>query len=951
MAGVLVGCGEFPEVGRREDEGRKPAPAPQVAPQEESAPKTPASPEDKAGSERAAPKRAEVPAAAVPAVVELPPVDFFVSPMGDDRWTGRLAAPNEGRTDGPFATLGRARDAVRDRRKAAADQPATVVLRGGTYFLGETLAFGAEDSGTVKGPVVYMAYPGEVPVLSGGSRITDWKVVGGKWQAALPEVAIGKWAFAQLFVGGERRFRPRLPKEGFYFIRGRVPRPMGKDGKEQADDAFRFRAGDIREDWRNLGDVEVMAFHPWFTSILRIRAIEDNVVRFTGPTRSAMYFGQLSGGMRYLVDNVAEALTEPGQWYLDRGKGMLTYIPKAGEAPEASEVIAPRLERLVALEGASHIEFRGLVFSHSNTVIPPEGSSMVQAATRIPGALWAEGASHCALRGCVFRQLGTYGAEFGARCADNVIEGCRFEDLGAGGVKIGTERRPAKEEENALRNVVRDNLIAHGGRLHAGAVGVWVGHAAHSVVEHNHIYDLYYTGISVGWSWGYGPSGAHDNRIEWNHIHDIGQTVLSDMGGIYTLGLSPGTVLRFNRVHDVSRYSYGGWGLYPDEGTSDMLMEKNLVYRTQDGGFHQHYGEANIFRNNIIANAGAGAFYAAKLNKPKTAPTLQDRHAFRFEKNIVFGWEGTSVVERNWGPFKDRAGSDFFQLEKNLYWNGGKAPTFLDKDLAGWQAQGFDRGSVVADPKFCAPGEGDFTLAKDSPALALGFEPFDVSGAGRIEGHREAADMDPARWPRCYPPAPAPQPIADGFEETPVGSVPDMASVKEDGDKGTVRVTDKRAATGKRSLIFADAAGVNPSWAPHAYWRPAIDAVAHRGRWSLFHEPGAVLYYEWRTDGSPYKVGPSISIDAKGGVQIRNGPMTEIPARAWVEFVILWRKGEKPGGEWDLEIRPAGRKAKRFERLGCDAGFDRLRWVGFSSTATGAAEFFVDDVEVAPMSP
>lgn len=891
------------------------------------------------------------------AVATLPSADFFVSPSGNDRWSGQLAEANAAKTDGPFATLARARDAVREMKKGSADRPVTVILRGGTYFLSETVVFRAEDSGTEKGPVVYMGYPGEAPILSGGVRVGGWKIASGKWQVALPDVAAGKWGFSQLFVGGERRFRPRLPKEGFYFIRGRMPRAMGKDGKDQADDAFRFREGDIRPDWRNLGDVEVMTFHPWFTSILRVKSVESNVVRFTGPTRTAMYFGQLGGGMRYVVDNVPEALSEPGQWYLERGTGLLTYVPKAGEQAETSgasnagtsEVIAPRLERLVALEGARRIEFRGLEFAHSNTVIPPEGSSMVQAATRIPGALWAEGASHCSVRDCAFRQMGTYGVEFGARCSDNLIEGCRFEDLGAGGVKIGTERRPVKEEENAVRNVVRNNLIAHCGRLHAGAVGVWVGHAAHTVIEHNHIYDLYYTGISVGWSWGYGPSGAHDNRVEWNHIHDIGQTVLSDMGGIYTLGLSPGTILRFNCIHDVTRFSYGGWGLYPDEGTSDMVIEKNLVYRTQDGGFHQHYGEANAFRNNIIASAGSGAFYAAKLNESKDSPNLQDRHAFRFEKNIVFGWEGPSVVERNWGPFKEKAGTDFFILEKNLYWNGGRQPMFLDKDFKAWQALGFDKGSIVADPKFRAPEKGDFTLAGDSPALALGFEPFDVSAAGRLEGHREEPDMDPARWPRCYPPAPPPQPITDGFEEAPVGSVPDMASVKEDGEKATVRVTDKRAATGKKSLVFTDAAGVNPSWAPHVYWRPTIDADAHRGRMSLFLEPGAVLYYEWRTDGSPYKVGPSISIDAKGAVQIRKGPKTEIPTRCWVEFDIVWRKTDTPGGEWDLEIRPAGRKGRRFEKLGCDQGFDRLRWVGFSSTATGPAEFFVDDVEIAPV--
>jgi len=137
--------------------------------------------------------------------------------------------------------------------------------------------------------------------------------------------------------------------------------------------------------------------------------------------------------------------------------------------------------------------------------------------------------------------------------------------------------------------------------VYPSAIGVWVGQSSRNTISHNHIHDLFYTAISVGWTWGYAPNQCAGTLIEFNHLHHIGKDMLSDMGAIYTLGVQPGTVIRNNLIHDVQSFTYGGWGIYTDEGSSNLVIENNIVYRTKSAGFHQHYGRENLVRNNIFA--------------------------------------------------------------------------------------------------------------------------------------------------------------------------------------------------------------------------------------------------------------------------------------------------------------------------------------------------------------
>ncbi|MGE5293835.1 MAG: hypothetical protein ACM3VT_03315 [Solirubrobacterales bacterium] len=666
--------------------------------------------------------------------------DFFVSPHGRDTWSGKQADPSE--NDGPFATVARARDAIRELLKIQEEPRALrVVLRGGTYYLDSPLEFGPEDSGTEQTPVVYAAAAGECVVLSGGRRLEDgrWTEVHGRkaWVVDIAEVKAGTWRFRQLFVNGERRPRTKLPKEGEYRIES-LPGYTG-DFLRSPTRQFVYAPGDIDPTWRNLQDVEVVGITRWLDNRLPVASVNGatRTVMFDRPSLFALVSGDSPG--IYWVENVFEALDAPGQWYLDRPRGTLYYLPQAEDTMTSAEIIAPRLTQVVRVTGrpgepVHDLRFEGLIFSHTEWQPPADYASSLQAGIEIPGALLFEYAERCAVTDGGIEHIGNYGVEVGVGCADIEIARNRIMDIGAGGIRIGhffswetdgsgqlTERglrRKAAMPQgpHSRRIIVADNEIAYCGRFSPEAVGVFVGDNADNQVIHNHIHDLFYSGISVGSVQDFGPSEARGNIIEYNHVHDIGQGMLSDLAGIYACS-TPGSRIAYNVVHDVSRRDYGGWGIYPDEGSHALLIQKNLVYRCQDGALFAHHNRDITAENNIFAlnrgaqieRGGIGGFELA------------------CRRNLVYYLEGMAVGDyggENWGR-------DICVFDRNLYWNASGKPVLLaNKGFAQWQAAGQDKDGLVADPLFGDPTHGDFTLRPGSPAAQIGFESWDLSAVG-----------------------------------------------------------------------------------------------------------------------------------------------------------------------------------------------------------------------------
>jgi len=585
---------------------------------------------------------------------------LYVAANGDDAWTGKLPAPNPGKTDGPFASLARARDEVRRLRAAnAVPDGVTVAIRGGAYYLPEPLAFDLQDSGSAGSPTVFAAYNGERVVISGGrpvTGLTEGRVAGQRaWQASLPATKSGAWCFRQLFAQrqGEgyytRRFRPM---RGMMVVADLTYSPERKTMFHRAaQQDFIFHPGDLKP-WQNLDDVEVVALHSWSASRLKIQKLDLDTRTVTFTSVPTFRIGAWYKDERnpYYVENVREELKEPGQWYLDRPTGTLTYLPLPGETRANVALIAPMLERLITIQGdlkqgqlVENLRFQGLTFCHTEWPVPDQGYDVSQGQPTLPAAIELTAAKQCGFERCVVTDTGAYGIGLGLGCQECSVTGCYLYDLGGGGVRVGDCSMDQNAEFPVLPigNTVENSTITSTGIIHYSANGIWCGIVKGTRICHNEISHNPYTGIAVGWCWGPQPTSCGENLIECNHVHDVMELV-QDGGGIYTLGRQPGTVIRGNLVHDNHMSPFacanGQTGLYFDQGSSGFLVENNIQYvvEYEPDRINQDVndGPPHTIRNNYLgirpddpqfpkqlaAQAGMGAAYRGVVYPVRLTP-------------------------------------------------------------------------------------------------------------------------------------------------------------------------------------------------------------------------------------------------------------------------------------------------------------------------------------------
>ncbi len=561
-----------------------------------------------------------------------PKADFVVAPDGDDTGPGTAAKP--------FATLTRARDAVRARIAEGLEADVTVRLRGGTHRITGPLVLGPEDGGTADHAVMWAAWPGETPVISGGRPITGWKVeADGTWTAEVPEVEAGRWRFRELFVNGRRAVRARHPNDGYF----RVAK-VGPDRRT----SFTFAEGDLRA-WPDLEQVELVFLHDWSLSRVPVASIDESSRTVTlthpvGPHARHFAMDWFEPHPRYFVESSAAFLDVAGEWHLDAERGIVGYRPRPGERIETVEAIAPLATRLLEVRGDAetgrpavaaegrhggrrpvrNLHFTGLAFEHCAWPLPPEGYAAGQACFHerrdggprgtlrnfVPPAILLDLAEDCRIEGAAVRHLGGSGIWFRRTCRRCSLVGSVVEDVSGNGVMIGEDssRRvdgtrwwQAAPGEVASGNRVENCLIERCGAQFYGAVGVWVGLAEKTLLARCEVAHLPYTGVSIGWMWNPTPTPCRASRVERCHIHHVMQ-VLSDGGGIYTLGRQPGTVLSENAIHDVPRNAGRAEsnGMFLDQGTTDILIEDNVIFEVDRSPLRWHQCGVNTSRANLL---------------------------------------------------------------------------------------------------------------------------------------------------------------------------------------------------------------------------------------------------------------------------------------------------------------------------------------------------------------
>lgn len=744
---------------------------------------------------------------------------LYLSPGGDDRWSGMLPAANAEGSDGPLATLTGARNALRRLRlRQGLQQPVEVLLRGGTYALSEPLRLWSGDGGTAQCPITYAAYPGEEPVLSGGRAIGGWAPYrDGILCAQLPELRSGQWVFRQLFYQGRRMLRARWPKRdpadplygGWAFVDSPVAE---ENSRPEVPVAFRWEEEVSPRRWAKpaQGEVFIVLGKSWVNDIIPIKGVDFaartiHLARASQPYSPSLNVAtRLLKGNRFYVENMLEDLTEPGEWCLDTDTGTVYFRPPAEGAFDAGAVSAPVSERLVQLSGTPedplrHLTLRGLRFTQTQTGFP-HPDAYYKTPNAAP-AVYLEDTEDCSVEDCFFDAVGGDAIRLQNRNARARIVGNEIAYAGAYGIFVGSFQRgfarhdtrsgdnPSppewhthlEDQEATVRawppsreHLIADNHIHHVGVYEKHACGIcFFGVSGIDItVAHNHIHHTPRFGIGL-------LSGFGRVVVEYNDLHHLSEETC-DTGGIcsnrwYTwehdAELARGCIVRYNRVRDVigcgayeTKAEPGGseraggkvwtpyysWAIYFDNAPMHTQVYGNICARNTLGGIMiSHWGREVVVENNIFVDSGQSQAYMLFAGRMS---------GIRLRRNI-FAYTNPQADFMRLNLARDAdLQAIFAEVDHNLYCPPpGRGLTFSGlpgeavaragiegvpqggQDLAGWQALGFDRHSVLADPLFVDPENDNYDLRPGSPALALGFVPIDASRIGPRRGKESRA--------------------------------------------------------------------------------------------------------------------------------------------------------------------------------------------------------------------
>lgn len=570
---------------------------------------------------------------------------IYVSSQGNDSWNGSEVKP--------LRTIQKAKELVRTLSKNMQGD-IQVFLRGGDYQLSQPLFFTREDGGKNGYRVIYSAYEQEKPVIHGGTAVTGWrKLADNTWVADYS----GPF-FRQLYVNQERRVRARHPNTDLFF------NVKGFDFKHQEIlvDKNIFKNVD------NAHQVEMIIQMHWAESLLRIKSVEvhgpdnaknanitihpdDAEIFFTRPNPSHLE------GQSFHLENSRAFLDQPGEWWLDRQHNKIYYKPLAGETLQNTKIFIPVIENLLIMKGESgkkveNLVFEGIRFMYANWKRPGNqpylniqagfhnrttSRNNINTVLRPESAIrlaWTEAVT---FRSCEFKNLGSTALDLNFGTKNTRVVGNIFQDISGGGIMIGKfvtdsltsindPYNPEDKEEVSTGDEISNNYLTRVGQDYYGTCAIAAGYTDNVKIRNNYIYDVPYTGISVGYGWTKDDNAMQNNLIANNEIEKA-MAFLADGGGIYTLSMQPGTKISGNYIHGLQRSPWSSpWplaGIYLDiasGGTLEnpMFVDRNVVDIDYDTGrpLNLHKNRMVLLGNNcfnykehedykeIIKNAG-----------------------------------------------------------------------------------------------------------------------------------------------------------------------------------------------------------------------------------------------------------------------------------------------------------------------------------------------------------
>lgn len=676
---------------------------------------------------------------------------FYVANTGNDEWPGRLPSANKDKTDGPFASITKARDAVRQLKKeqGGLKKPVTVMLRGGTYFPSETITFTAQDSGTKECPITYMAYPGEKVILNGGKRKTGpWKRHRNKIMVcSLPEAKEGKWKFKQLFFNGNRQIRARTPNYdpdnplygGWAFVEGPAIALLEPGGSKRT---FEYKPGSFTH-WKkpSQGEVNIFARYGWWNDIVPIKGVDEKN-RLITLAEDASY--EIRKGDRFRIENVLEELDQPGEWCLDSEEGKLYFWPPTGSVEE-SEVIVPKLKQIIKIQGdedrpVKYINIQSFTFTHTLCT---------------DSAIFLMDTENCSISDNSFNAVGGSGVYLKGYNKENQIVNNEFANAGRESIMLCG----IKNKGHPVKNIISYNHCHHCGVIYTGSMGsIYLSLSARNVISHNLIHDLPRMGVGIC---DYGIGGGTDedipecadNIVEYNELYHLNLETL-DTGGIYTNyrgKRKEGNIIRYNIIRDMIGchttpegkfvQPYCTWGIYLDDWSSNSIVYGNIIIDNVNGGVMIHGGYNNLIENNIMINGSKNQIHYDSLLTDGCS-IMRDN---KFVRNIVYYtnpdaylmWVNDRrdpvVAESDYNVF-------FHARDRGFTFKGVPVQTFAE-----WQKLGYDAHSIVADPLFVNLKRGDYRLKPNSPAFKLGFRPIDISKIGLHSGVKSCGRVA-LRW-------------------------------------------------------------------------------------------------------------------------------------------------------------------------------------------------------------